>query len=108
MPTDRLTVTVNDGAGDVATYELVCHPAGGTHPDAQAACDRLDGLGGPLGPVPEGQMCTMLYGGTQTAAVLGIWQGAPVEARYDRSNGCEAARWRDMVPVLPTAVPAQW
>ncbi|WP_405726532.1 SSI family serine proteinase inhibitor [Streptomyces sp. NBC_01537] len=101
---DRLTVTVDDGAGHAAMYELECHPAGGTHPDGQAACDRLDALGGPAGPAPKGQMCTMIYGGPETATVVGSWAGAEVDARYSRTNGCETARWRDMAPVLP--VPA--
>jgi hypothetical protein len=102
---DRLTVTVDDGAGHTAIYELVCHPAGGTHPDAQGACDRLDALGGPEGPTPQGQMCPMIYGGPETATVLGSWRGAPVERRYSRTNGCETARWRDMAPVLAAPVP---
>jgi hypothetical protein len=98
---DRLTVRVDDGAEHVTTYELACHPAGGTHPDVRAACDRLDALGGPVGPATYGQLCTMIYGGPQTATVVGTWRGAPVDERYDRANGCETARWNDMAPVLP-------
>lgn len=98
---DRLVVTVDDGAGQVATYVLECHPTGGTHPDAEGACGRLDELGGPVGPAGEGQLCTMLYGGPQKATVTGSWLGAPVDARYNRTNGCEAARWKEMAPVLP-------
>jgi len=101
---DRLAVTVDDGAGHAAMYELECHPAGGTHPDVLGACDRLDALGGPVGPAPRGQMCTMIYGGPETATVVGSWAGAEVDTRYSRTNGCETARWRDMAPVLP--VPA--
>lgn len=107
MAGDRITVTVDDGAGQAATWELECHPAGGTHPDGQAACDRLDALGGPVGPAPEGQMCTMIYGGPETATVVGRWQGVPVRARYSRANGCETARWRDMAPVLAMPAPRE-
>src|SRR4051812_48503467 len=40
---DRLTVTVRHaGRGTDGTYELSCHPGGGTHPDADAACAVLD------------------------------------------------------------------
>lgn len=46
-------------------------------------------------------MCTMIYSGPQRATVRGSWRGRPVDARYDRSNGCETARWRRMAPVLP-------
>lgn len=100
----RLVVTVNDGAGRLKTYELVCGPDGtaeGTHPEAAAACERLKRIGGPTGPVTEGQMCPTVYGGAQTASVTGTWGPAAVRERYSRTNGCEIERWRSMVPVLP-------
>jgi hypothetical protein len=97
---DHLIVTVDDGAGHSESYELECAPPSGTHPDPQKACDRLKELGGPREPVADGRMCTMIYGGPQTATVAGYWQGAPVNATYNRANGCEIARWRDMSPVL--------
>lgn len=43
----------------------------------------------------------MIYSGPQRARVRGIWDGRPVDDRYDRTNGCEADRWRRMAPVLP-------
>lgn len=46
-------------------------------------------------------MCTMQYGGPATARVTGTWAGRPVDATYERGNGCEIARWDAMVPVLP-------
>ncbi|WP_055570081.1 SSI family serine proteinase inhibitor [Streptomyces atriruber] len=105
-PTDRLTVTVtgSGGEGD-GTYELNCHPTGGTHPNAAKACERLDEVTvwgtDPFAPVPKDSMCTMQYGGPATAHVTGTWQGRPVDATYDRSNGCEISRWDGLVPVLP-------
>jgi hypothetical protein len=45
-------------------------------------------------------MCTMIYGGSQTATVMGRWHGMPVHAAYSQVNGCEIARWRNMAPVL--------
>ncbi|NGO15238.1 hypothetical protein G5C60_48565 [Streptomyces sp. HC44] len=104
--TDRLTVTVS-GAGDGmdGTYELRCHPAGGSHPDAGAACEQLDkrtSWGEDLfAPARPGGMCTMQYGGPATARVTGTWAGRPVDATYERRDGCEIARWNAMVPVLP-------
>ncbi|WAL96523.1 SSI family serine proteinase inhibitor [Streptomyces sp. Je 1-369] len=105
-PSDRLTVKVTGagGAGD-GTYELKCHPTGGTHPDAAKACERLQEVTvwgtDPFAPVPKDSMCTMQYGGPATAHVTGTWQGRPVDATYDRSNGCEISRWDGLVPVLP-------
>jgi hypothetical protein len=107
---DHLTVTVRDaGEGTDGTYELRCHPGSGSHPDAEEACAALD-RGARWGkdtfaPVPPGGFCTMQYGGPATAHVTGTWAGRPVDATYDRSDGCEIARWDRLVPVLPDLRP---
>ncbi|MCS0635112.1 subtilase-type protease inhibitor [Streptomyces sp. LP05-1] len=108
---DKLTVTVKDSGNPMAdgTFELTCgaRTAEGTHPKAQGACDRLEELADegqdPFTPVPKTRMCTMQYGGPATAHVTGTWQGRPVDAHFDRSNGCEISRWDAMKPVLPMA-----
>ncbi|MGW0793868.1 SSI family serine proteinase inhibitor [Streptomyces sp. NPDC002692] len=103
---DRLTVTVRHlgGAAD-GTYELRCHPAGGSHPTPEQACEALDRRTtwgkDPFAPVAPGSLCTMLYGGPATAHVTGTWAGRPVDARFDRADGCEIARWDALVPLLP-------
>ncbi|GAA2087233.1 hypothetical protein GCM10009801_50090 [Streptomyces albiaxialis] len=104
---DHLTVTVAH-TGDPAldgTYELYCHPAAGDHPDPRAACARLDKATGwgkdPFAPVPPNTPCTKQYGGPATAHVTGRWAGRPVDARYDRTDGCEISRWNDLEPFLP-------
>ncbi|MFF3334155.1 SSI family serine proteinase inhibitor [Streptomyces sp. NPDC002888] len=103
---DHLTVTVRDaGDGQDGTYELRCHPDGGSHPQVGGACravDRNTRWGrDTFAPVPEGEICTMRYGGPATAHVTGTWAGRPVDATYDRSNGCQIARWDRFVPLLP-------
>ncbi|MFJ6085450.1 SSI family serine proteinase inhibitor [Streptomyces sp. NPDC092369] len=103
---DHLTVTVRDaGGGKDGTYDLYCHPGGGTHPDAAGACGALDREArwgrDTFAPVPDGSVCTMQYGGPATAHVTGVWAGRPVDASYDRRNGCEIGRWDRMVPLLP-------
>ncbi|UUU23364.1 subtilase-type protease inhibitor [Streptomyces sp. DSM 40750] len=105
-PGDRLTVTVREaGGGADGTFELRCHPDGGSHPDAREACGRLDRRTtwgkDPFAPVRPGTMCTMQYGGPATAYVTGTWAGRRVDARFGRGNGCEIARWDALVPVLP-------
>ncbi|MGW6911948.1 SSI family serine proteinase inhibitor [Streptomyces sp. NPDC054940] len=103
---DHLTITVRDaGDGHDGTYELYCHPGGGDHPDVTGACDALD-RGTRWGtdafaPVPKDTLCTMQYGGPATAHVTGTWAGRPVDARYDRGDGCQIGRWDRLVPVLP-------
>ncbi len=103
---DHLTVTVRDaGPGADGTYELYCHPGGGSHPDPDGACaavDRTTRWGEEtFAPVPEGSLCTMQYGGPATAHVTGSWAGRPVDVTYDRRDGCEISRWDRMVPLLP-------
>ncbi len=103
---DHLTVTVT-GSGDAdGTYELYCHPAGGTHPHAKAACDQLDGATvwgtDTFAPVPTNRMCTQIYGGPEQAHVSGSWAGRPVDAAFKRTNGCETARWNKLSSVFGT------
>ncbi|MFV0134943.1 SSI family serine proteinase inhibitor [Streptomyces sp. HMX87] len=103
---DRLTVTVEGaGQGVDGTYELRCRPSGGSHPDPDGACaavDRSTRAGQDVfAPVPVGTVCTMQYGGPATARVTGTWAGRPVDATYDRRDGCEIARWDRLVPLLP-------
>ncbi|MBI4943281.1 MAG: hypothetical protein HY830_21250 [Actinobacteria bacterium] len=96
-----LTVVVDDGSGPL-TWRLECDPPGGDHPDPAAACAALDAKGATaLLPVPKDQMCTMVYGGPERASVEGTWRGNPVSTTFDRSNGCEIARWAALSGLLP-------
>ncbi|MGW4437953.1 SSI family serine proteinase inhibitor [Streptomyces sp. NPDC004596] len=103
---DHLRVVVrNAGPRLDGTYELSCHPTAGDHPDAAGACRALDANTqwgrDTFAPVAPDSVCTMIYGGPATARVTGTWAGRPVDAAYDRGNGCEIARWDRMVPLLP-------
>ncbi|MEE1939656.1 SSI family serine proteinase inhibitor [Streptomyces sp. TRM 70361] len=109
---DQLTFTVTESkpviGGTTRTqrrYTLHCHPAGGSHPDPLAACEALDraddGPASPWEPVPPGTPCAQIYGGPATARVTGTWRGRPVNAAFDRTDGCEIARWDALVPALP-------
>ncbi|MER5493332.1 SSI family serine proteinase inhibitor [Streptomyces sp. NPDC002454] len=104
----RLTIEVRGtGRAVDGAYRLECGPTGGTHPQAARACERLAELstlgGDPFAPVPAGAVCTFQHGGNATARVTGRWYGRPVDARFSRTDGCEIARWNDLVPVLPSA-----
>ncbi len=95
-----LSVRYDDGSGSPRTYDVACDGARTRQRDMNA-CRRLEQLDGPLGAVQPGQMCSMIYGGPQTATVNGMWRGRPVTETYRRTNGCEVARWNRMVPALP-------
>ncbi|MEV0491176.1 SSI family serine proteinase inhibitor [Streptomyces atratus] len=106
----QLTVTVSDSGDRTAdgVYELKCLPSGGSHPVAHQACDRLAELAEPAGDgrnpfraVPADTMCTQQFGGSATARVTGTWHGQRVDAAFDRTDGCEIARWNNLRPVLP-------
>ncbi|MFF9770136.1 SSI family serine proteinase inhibitor [Streptomyces sp. NPDC014636] len=103
---DHLTVVVRHaGAARDGRYEVYCHPDAGHHPDVAGACRALDAHTrwgrDPFAPVPPGTTCTMFYGGPATARVTGTWAGRPVDASFDRGDGCETGRWDRMVPLLP-------
>ena len=92
--TTELTIAVRGGPGKgERTYSLVCDPAGGDHPDPEAACRLLSELTDPFAPVPPDAMCTEIYGGPQTATVTGTLRGEPVNAQFSRTDGCQIARW---------------
>jgi hypothetical protein len=46
-------------------------------------------------------MCTQIYGGPETARIVGTWAGQAVDARFSRVDGCEIARWRALTGLLP-------
>lgn len=101
-PGSTLTITVDDGAGSLTTWQLTCDPAGGDHPDPTAACEALDRYGKRvLPPVEPGRVCTQVYGGPQQATVSGTWRGTPVKSRFSLINGCEIKRWRALEGLLP-------
>ena len=90
----ELTVVVRTGPGQPKrTWSLRCGPAAGDHPAPEAACQELDALEDPLAPVPADAACTEIYGGPQTATVTGTLRGEPVDAEFDRTDGCQIGRW---------------
>jgi hypothetical protein len=106
----QLTITVwpnGAGGGGMRRWTLQCAPAGGTHPRATKACARLGSLSAPFRPVPADVACTEIYGGPQEALVTGTFRGYRVNARFNRTNGCEIARWDRIAVLFPIAVGAR-
>jgi hypothetical protein len=100
----ELTITLDEtGGGSPRSFTLTCAPVGGSHPQAQAACDALAAAGADVfAPVPPGRQCTQVYGGPQVATVTGTVAGRPVEATFTRTDGCEIARWDALADLLGT------
>jgi hypothetical protein len=98
-----LEISITPG-GEAPTkiWTLRC-PEGGTLPDAAEACSKLESLDDPFAPVPKDVACTQIYGGPQEADVRGVFRGRPVEAHFDRGNGCEIARWDKVQFLFPGA-----
>ena len=98
----ELTIVVDNGSGSTLTWRLTCNPAGGTHPDPEAACQALEAHGAAaLPPVPGDKACTQIYGGPETASVTGTWQGQEITSRFARNDGCQISRWKLMEGLLP-------
>ena len=99
----ELTVDVDLGDGSPAhTWTLTCDgAAGGSHPQAEAACAHLQSLDAPFAPLPADVVCTEIYGGPQTARISGRWEEEPVDLSLARSNGCLMSQWDGLVPVVP-------
>jgi hypothetical protein len=104
QPRTRLTVIVQAAPTEPASFHtLSCVPAQGTYRDPAATCAALDQVtAATLAPVPADATCTKIYGGPQRAVVAGLWRGRPVLATFDRSDGCEIARWDAMATLLGT------
>lgn len=99
--TADLTIVV-ENAGTTTTHHLTCGPPGGDHPDPTTACRVLAERGErALAPVPKGMQCTQVYGGPQTAHITGTWAGRRVDSRFSLRDGCEIARWKALVGLLP-------
>jgi hypothetical protein len=97
----RIAFWEDSSQQDRDDWTLACEPPSGTHPDPGAACARLDETGAAaFAPVPD-QACTEIYGGAQRAEISGTVAGEPVDASFQRTNGCEIEAWDALLGVLP-------
>jgi hypothetical protein len=101
-PATDLTITFWPEGPDGESIEatLTCDPAGGTHPNPEAACSILAADPEALEPVAPDMTCTMIFGGPEQATVVGVVNGEEVDAAFERSNGCELDRWDRMAVLL--------
>ncbi|HET7046224.1 MAG TPA: SSI family serine proteinase inhibitor [Gaiellaceae bacterium] len=101
-PSTSLTITARAGDGSPPkTWTLRCAPARGTLPKPGRACVQLARARAPFAPVPRGVMCSQIYGGPQTAHVVGVFRGQRVNAGFSRRDGCQTARWNRVAFLFP-------
>jgi hypothetical protein len=92
-----------DGEASAApkTWTLGCDPARGTLARPAVACRKLAAGGRKLfAPVPRAAICTEIYGGPDTARVIGVVDGRRLWATFGLTNGCHIERWNRFAPWL--------
>ena len=100
-PADSLTVNVKASKEAPAkSWTLTCEKPGGDHPKAAQACAALAKAENPFKPIPQGQMCTKIYGGPAVATVKGTWQGKQIDTTFTREDGCQLHRWTQVAPLF--------
>ena len=80
---------------------LECKPAGGTINTPGVKCARLLKISSPFAPINPDQICSQIFGGTETARIYGYWQGKKINARFSKSNGCQIERWNRVEFLFP-------
>ena len=90
---------------DVRRSTLRCDPAGGTVPNAAAACRRLVATRSPFAPIAKDAVCTQIYGGPSVALVRGRYRGQRIWTLFRRSDGCHISRWERVRFLLPRPLP---
>jgi hypothetical protein len=85
-----VTVRPEGDDGPVRRRHIECARLG----EGSATCRRLAGFTAErLAPVSPQTACPEIYGGPAEARVRGELLGERVDARLDRTNGCEMNRW---------------
>ena len=83
------------------TWTLRCEPARGTLARPAVACRKLAaGAGSCFAPVPRSAVCTEIYGGPDTARVVGVVDGATCVGDVQPHKRLPH---RALEPVLPVA-----
>lgn len=89
------------------TGELSCPAAEGSPEEDFTVCAWMARTGAKaFAQPPENQVCTMIYGGPETATVTGTFDGKPVTVGLSRNDGCAIARWESFEPLWTGDVPS--
>lgn len=114
-PSAFLTLSSEDGRGRDRPLEayLSCAPGAEratgylSKRPAVELCRRARALKGFLTSAPpRDRVCAEVYGGPQTAQIVGNLEGRPVDRRLARTDSCEIADWDRAAGLLPEVKPA--
>jgi hypothetical protein len=86
---------ITSAPGSVHRWTLRCDPAGGTKPDAAAACSQLIAHKTILQPTDVRVFCPMIMANAASYLVYGTWFGRPVHESI-ADGGCDLARWSQL------------
>jgi Subtilisin inhibitor-like len=98
----EISVSIGGSEAPTKTWTLEC-PNGGTLPHPERACAKLAVMDDPFAPTPKDKACTQVFGGPEVADVTGTFRGKPVNAHFEKGNGCEIARWNRVEFLFPTS-----
>jgi hypothetical protein len=101
------TLSGEEGLEPAEGYEegvwtLTCSPAGGDHPEPEAACAEVEEAGADAftsGDTSD-MMCTMQVGGPEVVHVTGHVGGTEVDTEFNKRNGCEIERFESLSTVF--------
>lgn len=113
-PFADLTITVEHPDADTVEYRISCQgdTAEVIGNDAISGVDACARLAEPMvqtrlitPPAPADRVCTEIYGGPDTARIVGTLNERSVNTTIDRTNGCGISDWDNLLAgVLPTAI----
>ncbi|MFG2006387.1 SSI family serine proteinase inhibitor [Spirillospora sp. NPDC048911] len=84
----RLSLTFPEATTSGArTVTLFCRPNGGSHPDADRACQELSARGGKIERDPGDAVCVLIYAPV-VAVAEGHWHGRPTRFKRTYANEC--------------------
>jgi hypothetical protein len=85
-----LSITSKATGDLIAKASLTCNPAGGSHPNPEAACEQLTKAEGRIEAIPEKQgICPKIFKPVILSA-SGTWDGEERKFQREFSNQCEA------------------
>ena len=100
------TLGDDEGLSPEAGYEegvwsLTCDPAGGDHPEAEAACAEIAEVGTePFLMDTSDMMCTMQMGGPEVVIVTGHIGDTEIDTEFNKVGGCEIDRFETVATVI--------